>query len=227
MWPTDLPWLTPTEETRKNNEINVHQTSAEKFDWDQVIFTPEKPSSFTNPNEELKNLIKMSQQEIYFDDITRLKRKKTIKSRSHLRELNPFLDEFGLLRVNGRIGRIDLPYDHRHPIILPKNHPLTFKIAAAFHENLNHLGTNMVLSHLRQHYWPVGGRELVKKVQISCQKCRKDRAKPSHQLMGNLPKERLAAFEPAFSHTAVDYFGPIEAANNRGRPCKRYGVIFT
>lgn len=227
MWPTDLPWLTPTEETRKNNEINVHQTSAEKFDWDQVIFTPEKPSSFTNPNEELKNLIKMSQQEIYFDDITRLKRKKTIKSRSHLRELNPFLDEFGLLRVNGRIGRIDLPYDHRHPIILPKNHPLTFKIATAFHENLNHLGTNMVLSHLRQHYWPVGGRELVKKVQISCQKCRKDRAKPSHQLMGNLPKERLAAFEPAFSHTAVDYFGPIEAANNRGRPCKRYGVIFT
>lgn len=65
----------------------------------------------------------MSKQEIYFDDITGLEKKKTSKSRSHLRDINLFLDEFGFLRVNERIGRIVLPYDKRHPIILPKNHP--------------------------------------------------------------------------------------------------------
>lgn len=110
-----------------------------------MIFTPEKPASFVNPNEELKNLFKLRQKEIYFDDITRLEKKKTVKSRSPLRKLNPFLDEFELLTVNGRMGRIYLPYDYRHPIILLKNHPLTFKIAKDFHENLNHWRTNMVM----------------------------------------------------------------------------------
>jgi len=67
----------------------------------------------------------------------------------------------------------------------------------------------------------------VKKARRFCEQCNIERAKPSNQLMGDLPKERLAAFSPPFTHTAVDYFGPIETAYGRGKTAKRYGVIFT
>lgn len=44
--------------------------------------------------------------------------------------------------------------------------------------------------------------------------------------MGELPQERLAAYEPAFTNTAIDYFGPFVVAYGRGRTTKRYGALF-
>ena len=35
------------------------------------------------------------------------------------------------------------------------------------------------------------------------------KVKPKPQFMSDLPAERLAIYEPAFSYTGVDYFGPI------------------
>ena len=68
---------------------------------------------------------------------------------------------------------------------------------------------------------------MVKRVGRSCPKCVQERAQPATQLMGDLPRERLAAFEPAFTNTAVDYFGPFVVSYGRGRTIKRYGVLFT
>ena len=43
-----------------------------------------------------------------------------------LTRLNPKRDDNGLLRMDGRLRFADnLPYDTRHPILLPKNHPVT------------------------------------------------------------------------------------------------------
>ncbi len=45
--------------------------------------------------------------------------------------------------------------------------------------------------------------------------------------MGALPGGRLASFEPAFTNTAVDYFGPFVTSWVRGKTTKRYGALFT
>ena len=39
--------------------------------------------------------------------------------------------------------------------------------------------------------------------------------KPSNQLMGQLPNERIAVFDPEFTNTGVNYFGPILVKNNK------------
>ena len=45
------------------------------------------------------------------------------------------------------------------------------------------------------------------------------------QMMAALPAFRATAYEPSFTHTGVDYFGPLKV--KRGRAVvKRWGVIF-
>ena len=44
---------------------------------------------------------------------------------------------------------------------------------------------------------------------------------------GKVPKERLAVYRYPFSHTAVDYFGPMEVGLTRNRTDRRYGALFT
>ena len=39
--------------------------------------------------------------------------------------------------------------------------------------------------------------------------------KPSNQLMGELPNERTAIFDPVFTNTGVDYFEPILMKNSK------------
>ena len=46
------------------------------------------------------------------------------------------------------------------------------------------------------------------------------------QLMGDLPKERVAASQPPFTFVGVDYFGPFNVKYRRGT-VKRYGCLFT
>ena len=55
----------------------------------------------------------------------------------------------------------------------------------------------------------------------------RERVKPSHQQMADVPKERLVAYKHPFSHTSVDYFGPMEVGLSRNRMNKRYGALFT
>lgn len=41
---------------------------------------------------------------------------------SKLQELNPFLDDDGMVQVGGRLQNSLLPYDAKHPVILGKSH---------------------------------------------------------------------------------------------------------
>jgi len=44
--------------------------------------------------------------------------------------------------------------------------------------------------------------------------------------MADLPKERLIPYEPPFTYTGVDFFGPFYVKRGRGSD-KVYGCIFT
>ena len=97
------------------------------------------------------------------------------------------------------------------------------------HENVKHFGVNSVLCHLRQRYWPIRGREQVKKILGSCVLCKKWRGNPGVQYMADLPASRVDFPNPPFTFTGVDYFCPITTKSGcrGGRREKRYGVICT
>ena len=69
-------------------------------------------------------------------------------------------------------------------------------------------------------------RVLVRSVLNRCITCKKLNAKPMTQQMAPLPKCRLTAYEPPFSFTGMDLFGPIYVKHGRGT-AKRWCCLFT
>ena len=47
----------------------------------------------------------------------------------------------GTIRVKGRIRHAPIPFDAIHPMILPRDHPVSNFIVRHYHEYLDHAGT--------------------------------------------------------------------------------------
>lgn len=169
-----------------------------------------------------REIVKRAQLEFYSEKIGTLLAGKPLRPSSTSLGLTPFLDENGLMRLGGRIGRANLPYDQVHPLILPGRHPLRRLLIHALHEKLRHAGTGFVVL---QHVWLIGGREAVKRVRYSRRFCIFKRGKPATQLMGELPISRLNIDALPFSRVAIDYFRPVR--HRFGPKSGRRAKLFT
>ncbi|XP_026464695.1 uncharacterized protein LOC113367289 [Ctenocephalides felis] len=138
-----------------------------------------------------------------------------------------FVDTRGLLRVGGRLGQ-SLIYSQKHPIILPRRHYITRLLLRQEHVRLLHAGTQAILINIRQKYWPINRRNIIKGIIKECTICRRFQAAQSQQLMGSLPADRVTSKRP-FLAVGVDYAGPIELRASRLRKAPRikaYIVVY-
>ncbi|GFW46992.1 integrase catalytic domain-containing protein [Trichonephila clavipes] len=153
-------------------------------------------------------LIRMVQEQVFLAEIKSLQSKGVVSPYSKLRNLNPFIDSDGLLRVGGWLSNSDLPYVNKHPAILPGNHNLTVQIIVHFHRKNLHTGASSLLHYVREKFWPLNGRSLCRKVVHECLVCFKSRPLVTSQLMGNLPRDRVVPDYP-FNCSGVDFCGPF------------------
>uniref|UniRef100_A0A2S2P3M3 Integrase catalytic domain-containing protein n=1 Tax=Schizaphis graminum TaxID=13262 RepID=A0A2S2P3M3_SCHGA len=72
------------------------------------------------------------------------------------------------------------------------------------------------MSLVRQKYWVVHGRSIIRKVLHDCVKCYRFRQVKTHQLMANLTAFRVN-YAPVFSHCGVDFAGPFSTKPSVGR----------
>ncbi|XP_058797621.1 uncharacterized protein LOC131667864 [Phymastichus coffea] len=150
------------------------------------------------------------------------------RSRTKFDELNPFLDEHGLIRVDGRLKNSNLQFNQKYPILLPSNHHVSdLIIRDAHHRNL-HGGVQSTLYRIRERFWILNGRNQIQHVLRRCVPCLRQRPKFSHAKMADLPESRV---NPAFTSakTGVDFFGPIMIKEKKDRNrsfLKAYGSVF-
>ena len=130
-------------------------------------------------------------------------------------KLNPFIKD-GLLRVGGRLTNSDLDYDSKHPILLPGRDHVVDILIDYYHKKYLHAGPALLMSLLRQKYWIMSARNIVRKRFHLCNICFKTNPKPMFPLMGNLPPCRVREAKP-FLHTGVDYAGPLQILLQRRR----------
>ena len=159
--------------------------------------------------------IKKAQAQAYSHELTRLAAGKEAHCSSDLRSLYPYTDEKGILRVGGRLKHAPIPYQAKHPAILPKKHDIVPLILLHLHQRLNHSGVEHILAELPQRYWIPKVRSALKKIAKSCHVCRKHNAKPDPPLMASLSQSRLQASTLPIYNIGVDYFGPLLVKERR------------
>ncbi|XP_043062727.1 uncharacterized protein LOC122319467 [Drosophila yakuba] len=120
------------------------------------------------------------------------------------------------MRVGGRIEQSTLNYNAKHPILIPKDTPLAGLLVRHFHISYLHTGVDATFTNLRQQYWILGARNLVRKAVFQCKSCFLQRKGTSNQIMGELPIPRVQASR-CFQHTGLDYAGPIAIKESKGR----------
>jgi len=77
--------------------------------------------------------IRTSQAWGFPDELAAVTNGKELPRRSPLLKLSPFVDAKGILRIGGRLRNVPLPYDEKHPAILPSESHLTRLILEAGH----------------------------------------------------------------------------------------------
>ncbi|CAH8485099.1 unnamed protein product [Dicrocoelium dendriticum] len=151
---------------------------------------------------------------------------RNLKSRScRLRRLKPFLIN-GILRVGGRLDQLSVPYDARHPILLPGRHFVTRLLILHYHYINGHSGAQHTLYDLQRRYWILGGLSSIRHLLFKCAKCRVNHAKPLSQLMAPVITDQCLTYQPAFTAVGIDYFGPLIVKRGRVHE-KRYGCLFS
>ena len=177
-----------------------------------------------------REIMKNVQRQYFHEDLSRLtttttdsEKPPTVKKSSQLYKLDP-IETDGIVRVGGRLSNSPLSEDSKHPIILPKDSQVSQLIAFHFHRASGHSGLEHVLSLIRQRFWIIGARKILKRILGRCVSCKKREGPTGEQKMADLPEHRVTPDQPPFTFVGVDCFGPFLV--KRGRSLvKRYGPL--
>ncbi|XP_062703565.1 uncharacterized protein LOC134286020 [Aedes albopictus] len=180
-------------------------------------------------------LFKLAQREVYAEEIKQLSGKEkslqfrgsAVSRSSKIFKLWPFLDQSGVLRMQGRIGAAPhVPYAAKFPTILPPKSYITILLVDRFHRRFRHANRETVVNEMRQAFHIPKMRALLAKVVRDCIFCRIYKAVPRPPPMAPLPKARLTSFVRPFTFVGLDYFGPVLVKVGRSN-AKRWIALFT
>lgn len=154
------------------------------------------------------------------EELVLLSAGKNLPRSSRIAALDPFVDTQGVLRVGGRLHNADLPDCRRHPVILA-DHAITRLIVKSAHLRVLHGGSQLTARLLREQFWILRARTLVRGIIAKCVTCVRHRAQLCSQKMAPLPAVRVNS-APPFASVGVDYAGPFFVRNFAGRGHKSH-----
>ncbi|XP_076223949.1 uncharacterized protein LOC143174539 [Nomia melanderi] len=170
-----------------------------------------------------ERVVLLAQASAFATDLHRLDTERELSPKSKLLPLHPFRDKKGILRVGGRLQNSDLPFDQKHPILLPKGHYITELIIRQTHIDNHHAGLNTTLHNIRQRYWPIDGKNSVRKIIRQCIRCFRVSPPSTEYVMGRLPITRVTQSRP-FQNCGIDYCGPFSVKEKKYRNRARVKV---
>lgn len=109
----------------------------------------------------------------------------------------------------------------KHPIILPASHHFSTLCVRHHRRKLLHAGVRDTLCQLRERFWIIRGRQVVK----TCTVCKRAAAKTGSAPFPPLPRDRVVRTAP-FENTGVDFAGPLYCRTDGGTS-KAYIAAFT
>jgi hypothetical protein len=140
-----------------------------------------------------------------------------------LAEQSDVISGIGGIPLNSRVGSFTtiVRYDSKHPVLLPKNHHISYLITLKDVHQITHTGIASSAAKTRRKFWIIGVQKLAKLIKKKCIYGKKSHPKIESQVMAELPKIRLMPQTPPF------YFGPYKVKIGRNKTTKHYRVLFT
>ena len=122
----------------------------------QRVFGKHKPATKTLSVEESEGaqaiIFRLLQQEQFAEEIKYLKAEKEILKNGKILQFSQFIDQQGLIRAQGRIGKSQLSFETKHPILSHwKHHVIEFFLQNE-HKNSHHEGTEHVRNIVEQKF---------------------------------------------------------------------------
>ena len=111
--------------------------------------------------------------------------------------------------MGGRETESDLSYRRMHPLIIHGKHLITKLIIRLEHIRMLHAGRTLLCSTLSNRFHIHYMRKTVRSVVRQCITCSRHSCKPQHQLLSQLPLERVTPGS-VFQKVGVDYAGPVK-----------------
>ena len=188
---------------------------------------PSKSLDRTERDKAEQALWKLIQIERFKKELEGIRKTGTTKN-THLAAFSPFIDEWGVLRVGGRLENARIPTCQKHPVLLPSCHYVTDLIIREVHRATLHAGIHGTLFAVRHRFWVLDGKDQVRRIVRRCNVCIRHRPTVVQSKMSDLPAFRVQQ-SAVFSHVGVDYFGPISLKERKFRNrtiLKGYGCVF-
>ncbi|XP_065356328.1 uncharacterized protein LOC135950722 [Calliphora vicina] len=179
------------------------------------IKNPNKFLTFDEIAQAKITCLKMAQ-DYFSPERIKLQRGLNLDKSSQLTRLSAYIDELGLLRVGGRIRHSELADAVQHPIILPGKHRISKLVLEEQHVRHLHPGVSTLFVIIRQQYWIVGARNLIRQITHKCLNCFRQAQHATQQRMADLPAVRVRQAFP-FQNTGCDYAGPFTLKLHSGR----------
>ncbi|XP_028042609.1 uncharacterized protein LOC114252313, partial [Bombyx mandarina] len=130
-----------------------------------------------------------------------------------------------LLRVGGRLTHAPIRYDAQHPLVLPSSSPLVDLIINHYHRINCHPGADTLHAILRQRFWILSARRVIRHRVYKCIRCFRYRAQARAPLMADLPADRVTP-QPVFSQVSTDFAGPFLIKSSTLRNAKLMKAYF-
>ncbi|GFS54436.1 putative RNA-directed DNA polymerase from transposon X-element [Trichonephila clavipes] len=147
---------------------------------------------------------------------------KCFPSENSFPNMNVITDEEGIKRVKIRITeRSDHP-EFIFPIILPGECLFTQRLIEYYHRQNCHAGTQILLGILRERFWIVRSRRVVRKIVRSCIRCKRYKCKSPNSEPVSLPGDRVND-AAVFEVVGVDLAGHLYVKGGQ----KSWIVLFT
>ncbi|XP_066255904.1 uncharacterized protein [Euwallacea similis] len=167
-------------------------------------------------NDATKTLVRIAQRDSFPDEYDRLTGGIALSLKGKLLSLSPFVDREGVMRVGGRLRNSPYHFDKKHPMLLSPKHRLSRMLCEHEHKRLMHAGPQLLLSSIREKFWIVASRNLIRATVRNCTACSRFNPQCLAPIMGDLPQERLTVGS-VFSVVGVDYMGPLHIRDKKGR----------
>ena len=136
--------------------------------------------------------LKNVQENSFGREINSLKKGKNIDKNSKLISLSPLLNYNQVLRVNGRVKNFPNSNENFKSFILNAKDYVSQLIIKYYHEKFFHASHETVINELRQKYWLLGIRKVLRSIINKCIICRMSRGRPQNPQIAALPPARLA-----------------------------------